>query len=316
VPEYIFIRFLTGIGLAGEVGVGITLITELLPVKQRAAGVSLVYCFGMFGGIAAGFVGQTMNWQNAYIFGGVMGLALLAFRISVVESSLLQAVAQRKHIPRGRFLLILKTPRLLKIFLSCVTLGFPLYLFVGAIFLFTPEIGRALGITETLLTSKAGIWGAAGQLAGNIASSTLTNLLRSRKRLIACFIGATALVNLALLSLPNMTATHYYLLVLVDGFFVGYVTVLLTTVTELFGTNLRATATTAVHNFFRASLIPMTLFIGLLKPDLGLIASLLACMGVVYALAALALWCLPESFGRNLDFVDGEKAPDKGQPAP
>ena len=83
-PEYIFIRFLTGIGLAGEVGVGITLITELLPVKQRAAGVSLVYCFGMFGGIAAGFVGQTMNWQNAYIFGGVMGLALLAFRIYVV----------------------------------------------------------------------------------------------------------------------------------------------------------------------------------------------------------------------------------------
>ena len=89
VNQYAILRFVAGFGLAGELGAGITLVAESLPVEKRGYGTMIVAVVGVSGAVFAGLVSHVLgNWRSCYFLGGALGLALLILRISVYESGL------------------------------------------------------------------------------------------------------------------------------------------------------------------------------------------------------------------------------------
>src|SRR6202051_3647016 len=89
VDQYALCRFVAGLGLAGELGAGITLVSELLPKEKRGIGTSMVAGIGLIGAVGAYFTYQfTKDWRLCYKIGGILGMVLLVMRISVVESGM------------------------------------------------------------------------------------------------------------------------------------------------------------------------------------------------------------------------------------
>lgn len=305
VPQYATARFLAGIGLAGELGAGITLVAELLPREKRGIGTAIVAAVGVAGGLVAALVGDLFPWKTAYIVGGCMGLSLFALRLAVAESAMFKGACQAKHARRGDLaLLFLSAPRLAR-YLRCVLIGIPLWFIVGLIVTFAPEIGATLGLAEEVKSSGAVLWFYGGLVGGDLASGLFSQVLRSRRRALLVFIGAAFCATIAILRLPaGAPAQAYYLMTGVAGFFAGYWALFVTVAAENFGTNLRATVATSVPNMVRGATIFFTSAFGALKGALGVVHSLeiLAC--IAFGAALLALWRLRETFSADLDYLE------------
>lgn len=302
--QYAVCRFLTGVGLAGELGAAITLVAEQLPREIRGVGTTLVATMGLSGCIAAAVVGQALSWQSAYLLGGGMGLLLLLARFRMLESSMFQQVKQTA-IRRGHVLLLL-APRRLGRYLACIVVGMPMYFATGILMTFAPEVARGLGVVEPVHAGQAVLYGTIGLTAGDLLSGLLSQRLRRRKAAIAiCLAGALA-GTLALLSLAGSQARHIYYLCGVIGLFAGYWAVLVTVSAEQFGTNIRATVATTVPNFVRGSAALMTAIFASLRTVMPARSAVLLVGLGCFALAFFALSRLDETFGRDLDFVERE----------
>lgn len=153
VDQYALCRLIAGIGLAGEIGAGITLVAELMPRHLRGYGTTFVASVGVSGGVLAGFTGHMFDWQNAYIAGGCMGLGLLLLRVGVAESLLFKAAQAQAHVKRGNIMLLLRSRERFLRYMACIAIGVPIWYVVGVIITFTPEIGRAMGVGEPLLVA-------------------------------------------------------------------------------------------------------------------------------------------------------------------
>lgn len=302
--QYALCRFIAGIGLAGEIGAGVTLVAEIMPKATRGYGTTIIAVVGLLGTLAAGFVGDVMSWQNAYIVGGLMGLALLALRVSVHESGLFRQSAAQRDVQHGDVRLILGSRQRFVRYVLCVVTGVPIWFVVGILVAFTPEIGAAMGIPTVLKASYASMLCYGGQAIGNLCCGMLSQHLASRKWAIGLFLGSTFIVSMTILLLPITSASFFYALFLPLGFCGGFWIVYLTAVAEQFGTNLRATVTTSVPNFVRGSTVLMTLSFSYMKASLGVLGSAMVVCMIVFTLGLLALWRLRESFGVDLDFVE------------
>ncbi|NCW12433.1 MAG: MFS transporter, partial [Chitinophagia bacterium] len=92
VDQYAYCRFIGGIGLAGELGAGITLVSEMLPNNKRGIGTSMVAGIGLFGAVFAYFTFKfTNDWRLCYQIGGVLGFFLLILRVRVAESFMFES---------------------------------------------------------------------------------------------------------------------------------------------------------------------------------------------------------------------------------
>lgn len=305
VESYAVLRLLAGIGLAGEVGAGITLVAELLPRKSRGIGTTIVATAGTFGAVIASVITEYLDWRMAYALGGVLGLVLLILRVSVHESGMFNTVKSDTSVERGNIRLLLSRERFFK-YLACIFTGTPLFFTFYVLITFCPELGRALGIAGGLTTAKAALSFAIGMTIGDLASGFLSQYIRSRKRALLIFISGAFVFSALLLSLYGVRPLTFYLVCLPAGFCSGYWAVYLTTATEQFGTNLRATVTTTVPNLVRASPIAMTyLFIALRQP-LGVIGSLQLVGALTFACSFFFLSRMRETFARDLNFVEGK----------
>jgi putative MFS transporter len=309
IEQYAILRFIAGIGLAGELGAGITLVSELMPKEKRGYGTMVVAGFGIFGAVAASLIGKFLTWQTAYIIGGVGGLALLILRIGVSESGMFEKVL-RHDVVRGSFLsLFADRARALK-YLYCILIGVPLWFVVGILIgradkfgiaqqaLFIPDPGIAIGITYFTLA------------LGDFAAGALSQYIGSRKKVVLYW----QLTNLAVISVfllsKGYSAAYFYSFCAVLGFINGYWAVFVTIAAEQFGTNIRSTVTTTVPNFVRGSVSVMTpLFLFLtgkfakFDKDLsGMIPAAFIVGGIAFALALWALTRLEESHGKDLDY--------------
>ncbi len=94
VPAYAALRFVAGLGLAGELGAGVTLVSEMMPTRMRGYGTAIIASVGLAGGLVAPWVGTSLPWRTAYVVGGVAGLTLLALRLAVHESPLFRSLAK------------------------------------------------------------------------------------------------------------------------------------------------------------------------------------------------------------------------------
>ena len=242
---------------------------------------------GLAGAIGAGDAAELLSWQGCYLAGG-LGLALLVLRLGVIESGLYERLA-RDGGPRGNPLRLLWPPRRLARFVGIVLCASPIWFVVGVLFIFAPEPGRAMGIAEPILAGRAIAFAFAyvGVVVGDVASGGLSQLLRSRRRALLAFIAFLA----AALGM-----------ILVVGLATGYWAVFVTTASELFGTNLRATVAVSAPNVVRALAAPITSIWFIMKPGMGWLAATRALGLAICGLAALCALGLPETFGRDLDY--------------
>jgi putative MFS transporter len=303
VEQYAVLRFIAGVGLAGELGMGVTLVAELMPAKYRGYGTTVISFLGLLGALTASYVGVWFEWRMAYIVGGLMGLVVMAGRwYGLRESTMFEA--QRGHAGQGDLRVLVRRGATFMKFLSVVAVGVPIW-YVSALFVnLAPEYGKALGLTEPLTVAQALRWQAIGLAIGSALTGLASEWLGSRKRVLyACFGSLVALI-LLLLNLEGQTPTAYCAVLFAIGLAQGYWTVFITTAAEQFGTNIRATVTTSVPNFVRAMIVPITLGLKAIWDATGLVGGTLMIGAVVFALAFVALYRLQETYGRSLDYKE------------
>jgi MFS family permease len=301
--QYAALRFIAGIGLAGELGAGITLVAEILPKNIRGYGTTLVATTGLAGAILAYFVADIFSWRTSYFVGGGLGLILLAFRLSVFESGMFLHI-KNKITTRGNFLMLFSNRRFFLKYLSAILIGLPIWFVTGVLIFFSPEFGQALGIAEPVNAGKAVMFAFSGQVAGDLVSGILSQQLQSRKKAMLIFLLGSYCLMLVYLFAGKQTLPAFYIICACLGFFNGYWTLFVTIAAELFGTNIRATVATTVPNFVRASVIPISAIFLLGKKSAGLINSGVMTATLVVLIALIALWRLEETFKKELDYTE------------
>lgn len=305
VDAYALLRFIAGVGLAGELGAGITLVSESMPKETRGYGTMVVAGVGIFGGVAAGLIGDKFDWRTSYFIGGGMGLALLALRIGVYESGLYSNMSQ-KPVARGDLRVILRDSRRALRYVCSILIGVPIWYVIGILVTFSPEFGRALGLAAPPNPAYAVLYLYLGCAIGDFLSGGLSQYMRSRRRVVLLFMSAAALlVTIYLTNGGGGSLQAFYGLCFALGLATGYWAVFVTMASEQFGTNIRATVTTTVPNFVRGSLDPMLSCFQAAKVHWGIIPAAGAVGSVTLVLALGALALLEETYGKDLDYLEG-----------
>jgi MFS transporter, putative metabolite:H+ symporter len=303
VPLYAVLRFVAGVGLAGELGAAVTLVSETLPRHLRGYGTSLIAGVGVCGAVFAGLTGDAFHWRNAYILGGILGLVLLVLRVSMFESGMYLSMLE-KAARKGDFRMLFTDRKRFTTYLSCILIGVPIWYVVGILITFSPEITRELGVLGPIQAGKAIMWCYGGLAVGDIASGFLSQKLGSRKKVLLAFLLLTfACILLMLFSYGLSPASFYYLCAL-TGFATGYWAIFVTIAAEHFGTNLRATVATSVPNFVRGAVVPITLGFEWMHRSLSLRMSALIIGTLCMAVALIAWSKLRETHGSDLNYVE------------
>jgi len=302
-PVYVALRFIAGVGLAGELGAGITLVSEAMPKEFRAYGTLVVSVVGVLGAVVAAVVGDLFDWRTAYFIGGFMGIGLLLLRIRAHESSMFQSV-KTHAVKRGSLMLVLKSwPSALK-YLRCILIGIPLWFVIGILVTFSPEFGKALGMVVMPTAGHAIMYCYIGISLGSLLSGVLSQWLASRKKAVAIFMGLNAFFIGMYLFNSRPSEGLFYLICMGLGIACGYWALFVTVAAEQFGTNIRATVATTVPNFVRGAVVPVTLTFQWLKTKAGIIdsAAVIGCCCVILAVTALA--GLEETHAKDLNYLD------------
>jgi MFS family permease len=324
IPSYTLIRLLAGIGLAGELGAGITLISELMPKETRGYGTMIVVTFGALGAVAASLIGaegqavgafiekisgwSPANWQVVYLIGGAMGLVLLLLRVGALESGFFEQMHQDNSIQKGNLKLIFGQKQNFIKYLHCISIGIPIWYTVGLLVMNSADnFGPWLGVYD-ISNGKAVMYCYLGLSAGDLLAGFLSQWWKSRKKVVQLYLWFSLAITLFFLvylhNLNNSSAT-YYLMCFLLGAGTGYWAIFVTIAAEQFGTNIRSTAANTIPNFVRGSVnivvLLFGLFIGMGIND-GVSASV---VGIIFiGLALYSLSQLHETFGKNLDYLE------------
>ena len=279
VEAYASLRFIAGIGLAGELGAAVTLISEILPKELRGYGTAIVAGIGVSGAVAAAIVADLFKWQTAFIIGGILGLILLVMRIKMFESGMYKSIKE-SNISKGNFIKLFTSKERFFRYLNCILIGLPIWFVVGVLITFSPEFGKVLGANGTISAGRSIMFTYIGLIFGDIASGFLSQIIKSRKKVIMLFLILTFLFIMVFIFSSDFSLTFFYSLCVALGFAIGYWAVFVTIASEQFGTNIRSTVTTTVPNFIRGSVVPITIAFELLRGPLGMIYSALV-VGVI-----------------------------------
>jgi putative MFS transporter len=302
--EYAFCRFFAGLGLAGELGAGITLVSEVLHPSLRGYGTMIVASVGVSGAVVGGWVAQVFDWRTAFKIGGVLGFALLLLRIGVAESGIFEQT-QKSDVRRGSFFSLFTGMDRFRRFSLSILIGVPIWLTIGILVAYAPEFSQQFGVAEAVSSARAVMACYAGFVIGDLLFGLLSQWLRSRNRAVFWAILLNFVTTLAyLLGVRGASSDVIYLMCFLLGATGGYWAVVCTIAAEQFGTNMRATVATAVPNFIRFSLVPMNTAVLALKEPLGLAGGALVVAFVVVGISLWSLRGLKESFGRDLSFVE------------
>jgi len=304
--QYALVRFIAGIGLAGELGAGITLVSELTPKEKRGIATSLVAGIGLTGAVFAFFVKENVDkWQHCYFIGGGLGLALLLLRISVFESGLFNEV-KKTNIKRGNFFQLFTRWSTFKKYLQSIMIGLPTWFVIGVLVTFSKEFGAAFGIKDEIDPGKAIMFAYAAIAIGDILSGLVSQWMRSRKKALLLFYGITiAFILLFFTALYNGSAMSMYLVCAGLGFGTGFWAIFVTVGAEQFGTNIRATAATTIPNMVRGMLAIFILPVfRALIPQTDYITAGWITAIIVMSIAILSAVTIKETFNKDLNYVE------------
>jgi MFS transporter, putative metabolite:H+ symporter len=313
--QYAWLRLISGFGLAGELGAGITLVSESMSKERRGIGTMIVATVGVFGAVVAGFMGDIIeNWRNSFFIGGAMGLVLLVMRIGVYESGMFKNIKEEK-VQRGNFFQLFTTWERVRKYFSIIFVTVPVWFVMGTLVLFSPEYGKLFGLADVvgpdgkmmsaISAGRSIMWAYAGITVGDLASGLMSHMMKSRKKALLFFLLLTVLGIILYFTVAGNSVATFYAVIGFIGFATGYWAVFMSTASELFGTNIRATATTTAPNFVRGSTILisylLTLAVSMFEDK---ITATIATGSFIMALAFIALWRLEETFGKDLDYTE------------
>lgn len=319
VEEYATLRFIAGVGLAGELGAGITLVSEILPSRIRGYATTIIASVGITGAILANFVARIFDWHVAYLIGGGLGLILLLARISVFESGMFLQI-KKSNVQRGNFFQLFRKKKTLLRYIGCILIGLPIWYVAGILITFSPEFAKAIDITGTILAGDAVMFSYMGLVIGDFSSGIISQKIGSRKKVVAAYIFLTLVTIIFFLYMPVKTADFFYVVCFLLGIAIGYWAIFVTIAAEQFGTNLRSTVATTVPNFIRGTVVPLTFFFQILRDtisesfvasqgieqakNMGIIYGALIIGVITVAIALGSLMLIDETYGKDLNFEE------------
>ncbi len=300
---YAICRFVAGIGLAGELGAGITLVAETMHRTKRGYGTMIIVTFGAMGAVMASLVGNSFGWKMTYIIGGIMGIVLLLLRAGTFESGMFKQVKTTSH-QRGNFLMLFSNRKLFLKYLATILIGLPVWFVVGILIALSNQFAEAGHVEGKILVSKAVMYSYIGLSVGDLFSGLFSQWFKSRKKVVFGYlIFSSALIAVYLFS-KNLSENMFYFLLFLLGAATGYWALFVTMASEQFGTNIRSTVTITAPNFIRGSVIPMTLSFKYLVPSQGITNAALMVGSGALLLAFISTMYVEETFTKDLDFVE------------
>jgi len=320
VPTYAVVRVIAGIGLAGELGAGITLVSETMDKEKRGYGTMIIVTFGALGAVLAALVGAKgqwvagliasmtgytlQNWQVVYIIGGVIGLLLLLLRVGAFESGMFKDMKSH-DVKKGNFLAIFNKKESLLKYLYCILIGLPVWFMIGVPVSLSQDVfAKELGI-EGIVNGTAVMFAYLGLSAGDLASGLLSQILRSRKKVVYLYLLLSLLLLIVFVfMLKGISAQAYYFVCFLVGFCSGYWAIFVSIAAEQFGTNIRSTVTNTVPNFVRGAVLPITMSFTALGAISGNLMSTLIVGLICLALAAFATFKVKETFAKDLNYFE------------
>ena len=304
VNTYALVRFIAGIGLAGELGAGITLVAETLSKEKRGYGTMILPVIGLYGAAAAYAVAKN-GWQHAYMVGGGLGIVLLLLRVGTFESGMFKD-AQKSEVSKGNFFMLFTNADRFKKYLYCILIGAPLWYVVGVLVTLSPEFGKALGAVVPLSAGEGVLYTYIGIAIGDIFAGLLAQITKSRKLTMAVFLILSVVSAFMYLGSKGITHDKFVWICFFMGCTVGYWATFVTIAAEQFGTNIRSTVTTTVPNFVRGSLIPINIAFNALVVHYGMVTSGYIMMVILTLISLFSLSQLKETFGKDLNYVEEE----------
>ncbi len=305
VNTYIIIRFIAGIGLAGELGAGITLTSEILPAEKRGLAGTVIATCGVLGGISAALLSKVItDWRTLYFIGGGMGLLLLVLRISVAESSM-YASLQQSNVQRGNYLQFFNNKERFYRYAKGMLIGMPVWYCIGILIFFADEFAKRMNI-QGVTPGNAILFQYIGLGFGDVTAGLISHAFKSRKKALYLFYAVFAVFMILFFTQHNSSAAWFYFICSGLGFGSGISVLYIITSAEQFGTNLRASAATSITNFVRGFTPLLLLVFSNLRglPSFGYLKAAWMIGIVVMLISFTALYKTKESFGKDLDFVE------------
>jgi MFS family permease len=322
VSTYAFVRIIAGIGLAGELGAGITLVSEMMSKEKRGYGTMVIVTFGALGAVVASLVGAKgqsighflaeltgqsfANWQVAYIIGGLMGLVLLLMRVGTIESHFFQNIKHESGIKKGDLRLIFFNRNNLIKYIHCILIGIPIWYVIGLLIMNSKDnFGPWLGVSG-VVNGTAVMYAYIGLSFGDLLSGILSQVLKSRKIVVYIYLIFTLILTITFLFFMNgISLNMYYFMCFMLGTGTGYWAIFVTIAAEQFGTNIRSTAANTIPNFVRGSVNLVVLLFGLLLSmnfNDGISALV---VGIIFiSLSIFSISRLKETFGKDLNYME------------
>jgi len=308
VNQYALCRFVAGLGLAGELGAGITLVSELLPQKKRGIGTSMVAGIGLFGAVAAYFTYKATNdWRLCYKIGGVLGIALLFLRIKVAESGMFNQVKAQKAIIKGNFFSFFTNRRRFKKYFLAILIGLPTWYVIGILVNQSDRFGKAMFGSTTIDSGRSIMFAYAAIAVGDIVVGFVCQYFKSRKKGLLLFYILSTICLVLFFSHFNDSDVSMYVYCTLLGFSTGFWAIFVTMGAEQFGTNLRATAATTIPNMVRGALPLINLmFLDLFQKSWGwtIIRSGIITGIVVMVIAYTAFYFTEETYHKDLNYIE------------
>lgn len=313
---YSVCRVLAGIGLAGELGAGITLVVESMPRTKRGWGTMIIVTFGALGAVVAGLVGNSgaamasavgldvQGWQMAYLVGGALGLVLLVLRAGAFESGMFKQTKERADVVKGNFLALFRSKASTLKYLASIAIGLPVWYVIGVLINKSHLLAPELGVVGEVKVAQSVMWSYIGLSIGDLLSGLLSQLLRSRRKVIFLYMAFLSAMVLVFLFDRGVDLPWFYIMCMVLGISTGFWALFVTVASEQFGTNLRSTVTNTAPNFVRGAVIPITYAFDALRTSWSGVMAALVVGVVCIGLSLWATWYVEETFHKDLDHVE------------
>lgn len=309
--QYALIRFIAGVGLAGELGAAITLVSEIMHREHRGYGTMLIVTMGALGAVAAALISNNpfhffglQPWQIAYLIGGGLGLLLLFLRVGTYESGMFDAVKAQKEVKKGNFLMLFTAKERLKKYIACILIGLPVWYCIGILIKFSEKFAALTGVAGEVKVGFAIMYAYIGLSVGDLLSGILSQIFKSRKKVVMGYLWGTVVLVAVFLFSKGFSVHAYYFMCFLLGCATGYWALFVTIASEQFGTNIRATVTTTVPNFVRGGVVPITLGFKSLETDGGSIYGAVVVGVICIGLAMVSTMSVKETFSKDLDYLE------------
>ncbi len=306
--QYSWCRFIAGIGLAGELGAGITLVSELIDKQKRGVATSLVAGIGLTGAVFAYFIHSYFDWRTCYFIGGGLGFSLLALRVTVFESGMFKNM-QHENVSKGNFfMLFTKWSRFKKYFLA-ILIGLPTWYVIGILVSFSDKFAKEFHVKGEIDPGKAVMFAYVAISIGDVLIGLVSQWLKSRKKAMLIFYGITIVAIALFFSQEGASTSQVYFYCALMGFGTGFWAIFVTMAAEHFGTNLRATVATTVPNMVRGALPLLIWMFNSLRGSQTYINAGITTGIIAMSIAIIAVLLTEETFGKDLNFMELDEDP-------